>query len=207
MHCVKLLSGSYPRLSHYPFLVISKSIRPPFCMCENVLSFLIVTERGSLWLGDGLKGCPYHLLILFVSLVRLHSCIYNWKKNGKCVRMQILSFKAEKKNWEEVLREFIPLPVCSSWWCRAWAQRAVCHCPKTALMDVSILSPAWEPMVTLGLEAGENRHFLSEQNVSPSHASTLGFELSLYLWPRQWPWAVLSVAVVQSLWAVSFSLC
>lgn len=133
MHCVKLLSCSYPKLNHYSFLVISKSIRPPFFMCENVLSFLTVTERGSVWLGEGLEGCPYHLLLPFASLLRLHSCIYSWKKNGKCVRRQILAFKAERENWEEVLQEFIPLPACSSWWCWVWAQCALCHCPKNHL--------------------------------------------------------------------------
>lgn len=112
------LACLYPKRNHYSFLVISKRIRSPFCMCENVLSFLIVSERRSVWLGKGLEGCPYHLLHPFVSLVRLHSCISNWKKNGKCVRIMILAFKAERKNWEEVLQEsFLSLPACSSWWC------------------------------------------------------------------------------------------
>lgn len=68
-----------------------------------------MTGRGSVWLGKGLEGCSYHLLLPFVSLVRLHSCIYTWKKNRKYVRTQILAFKAERKNCE-ILQGFVPLP-------------------------------------------------------------------------------------------------
>lgn len=102
---------------------------------------------SSLWmkvcLGKGLEGCPYHLLHPFVSLVILHSCIYNWKKNGKCVRIMILAFKAERKNWEEVLQELIPLS-------DHMQQHSVCHCPKLLWwMSPSLLLHAyvWSPWI------------------------------------------------------------
>lgn len=130
MHCVKLLSCLYPKLNYYPFLVISKSIRP-LCICENVLSFLIVTGRGSVWLGKGLEGCFYHLLLPFVSLVRLHSYIYTWKKNRNYVRTQVLAFKAERKN-----RGFAG--VCSSACGRAGGAG---H--RLSMLCVTVQTPPW----------------------------------------------------------------
>lgn len=65
----------------------------------------------------------------------------------------------------------------------------MCHCPKTALMDVTIISPAWAPMVSWGLEAGENRHFLSEWNVGPSWGLSFLYCLGLGSDLEQsWPW-------------------
>lgn len=166
----------------------------PFCMCENVLSFLIVTERGSVFLGRGLEGCPCHLLLPFVFLVRLHSCIYSWKKNGKCARMQILAFKAERKNWEGVMQEFIPLPVQHL---VVLGKGIVCHVslPKNCLdgchHHFSCMGTHGQP----GFGSWWKQTFSLRVKCGP----ILRFELSLLPWPWQWPWAVLSVAVVQSL--------
>lgn len=202
MHCVKLLSCLYPKLNYYPFLVISKSIRP-LCICENVLSFLIVTGRGSVWLGKGLEGCFYHLLLPFMSLVRLHSYIYTWKKNRKYVRTQVLAFKAERRNWE-ILQGFVPLPV---------AELVVLGIGSICPVSLSKhhLDGCHHHLSCMGAHGHPGfgswwKYFLSEWNAGPSCAGTLGFELSSYLWPWQQSWAVLLVAVVQSLWTGSFSL-